>query len=268
MRTLLGLVTAATLAVAGLTACSPDAAGGDALKVGASPVPHAQILQLIKRDLADKAGLDLEIVEFTDYVQPNVALKEGQIDANFFQHVPYLEEQNKEGGYDCAALAPVHIEPLGVYSKKVKKLADTPRNAVVAIPNDPTNAGRALQLLGANGLLTLKPGAGTAATKADIADNPKGLKITELEAAQLPRSLADTDLSVINGNYALEAGLTPSKDAVALESGAGNPYANLLVTTVAKKNDAKIAKLEQLLHSPEVKKYIETEFKGTVLPAF
>src|SRR5690606_36252037 len=184
---------------------SPDAA----LKVGASPVPHAEILNYIKENLADKAGLKLEIVEFTDYMLQNPALADKQLDANYFQHVPFLESEKKSRGYDLVALAPVHIEPLGIYSKKVSSLAELSEGAVVTIPNDPTNSGRALKLLADNGLITLKDGVGVNATQRDIVDNPKRLEFRELEAAQLARSLDDATLSVINGNYALEAGLTP-----------------------------------------------------------
>ncbi len=238
------------------------------LKVGASPVPHAEILQFVKDNLAAKAGLDLEIVQFTDYVQPNLALQDGQIDANYFQHVPYMEDFAKQHNLDLVAVAKVHIEPLGIYSKKIKSLSEIPDKAVVAIPNDATNSGRALHLLEANGLLKLKDSASISATVQDIAENPKNLQIKELEAAQLPRSLDDTTISVINGNYALDAGFTPSKDALALESGVNNPYANVLTVLKGHESDPGIVKLAALLNSPEVKQFIQDKYQGSVIPAF
>jgi D-methionine transport system substrate-binding protein len=238
------------------------------LKVGVSPVPHGEILKFVKDNLAAQAGLDIEIVEFSDYVQPNLALKDGQLAANYFQHGPYMEDFGKEHNIDLVAVAKVHIEPLGIYSKKIKSLNDVPANAIVAIPNDATNSGRALRLLAANGLITLKDSAGIGATVQDISANPKQLQIKELEAAQLPRSLDDTTLSVINGNYAIGIGLNPSKDALALEKGADNPYANVLTVLKGHENDAGIQKLAKLLTSPEVKKFIEEKYQGSVLPAF
>ncbi len=257
-----------------LAACGAQQSGagtssGQAtLRVGVSPVPHGDILTYIKDNLASREGLELEIVEFTDYVQPNTALNEGQLDANFFQHVPYMEQFATERNIPLVAVTQVHIEAFGIYSRKITALADVPQDAVVAIPNDATNGGRALQLLAANGLLTLKEGVGTSATVNDITANPKNLQITELEAAQLPRALDDATLSVINGNFALEAGLTPSKDALALEKGENNPYANVLATLQSKQNDPNIQKLATLLNSPEVKKFIEDKYQGTVVPAF
>lgn len=238
------------------------------VKVGVSPTPHGDILKYIQANLAEKAGLDIEIVEFTDYVQPNLALADGQLDANYFQHLPYLEDFNKEHNLNLVSVAAIHIEPLGIYSRKIKSLNELSDGAMVAIPNDATNAGRALNLLAANGLITLKEGAGYAATVSDITSNPKNLKITELEAAQLVRSLEDTSISVINGNYALDGGLTPGKDALALESGENNPYANILVVNKGHENDKGIQILIKLLTSPEVKKFIEEKYNGSVIPAF
>lgn len=253
------------------TASSAGASGAAtnlSIKVGASPVPHAEILQFVKDNLAAKAGLQIEIVTFTDYVQPNIALNDKQIDANFFQHVPYMEEFGKQRGIDMVAVASVHIEPLGIYSRKVQSLNEVPNGAVVAIPNDPTNGGRALQLLAANGLLTLKEGVGTNATVRDITDNPKQLEITELEAAQLPRALDDATISVINMNYALEANLKPGTDALALEKGEGNPYANVLAVLKGRENDPNVQALAKLLTSPEVKQFIQEKYQGAVVPAF
>ncbi|GII23492.1 MetQ/NlpA family ABC transporter substrate-binding protein [Planosporangium mesophilum] len=273
MRRTLSATLAAAALVLGLAACgsgsSSDTSSADAaLKVGVSPVPHGEILTYVKDNLAAKEGLKLEIVEFNDYVQPNAALRDKKLDANYFQHVPYLDEEKKAKGYTFTALKPVHLEPLGVYSKKVKNLADVPQGAVVAIPNDPSNSGRALNLLASKGVIKLKEGAGVKATQRDIADNPKKLQFKELEAAQLPRSLDDTALSVVNGNYAIQANLTPAKDALALESAENNPYANLVVVRTGDENDPRLVKLEKLLHSPEVKKFIEDKYKGSVVAAF
>ncbi|GAB2578116.1 lipoprotein [Paractinoplanes abujensis] len=270
-RSLAAVVTSAALLL-GLAACggndSEAASSSDTLKVGVSPVPHGEILKYVADNLAAKEGLKLEIVEFNDYIQPNVALQEKQLDANYFQHIPYLEEEVASKGYKFTALKPVHIEPLGVYSKTVKSLNDVPAGGVVGIPNDPSNSGRALNLLAANGLLTLKDGVGVKATEKDITGNPKNLTFKALEAAQLPRSLEDTAVSVINGNYAIETGLKPATDSLALEKGENNPYANLVVVRTGEEGDERVVKLEKLLHSPEVKKFIEDKYQGSVLPAF
>ena len=266
------LAALATAALLGLTACG----GGDAelsgadepLRVGASPVPHGEILRFIDEELAADAGLELEIVEFTDYVQPNVALDDGSLDANYFQTVPYLEEQEASAGYDFTALEPVHIEPLGLYSETLTAVADLPDGATVAIPNDPTNAARALRLLEANDLLTLADTGDAAPTSLDIEENPKDLEIQEVEAAQLPRSLADVDAAVINGNYAIDADLSPAEDALVLEEAEGNPNANLVVVRSGDEDDERIQQLEELLHSDEVRQFIEDTYSGAVLPAF
>lgn len=273
----LRLLIVFTLLLGVLSACAPasPAATADApkdgllkVRVGVSPVPHGDIVKYIKENLAAKAGLEIEIVEFTDYVQPNLALKDGQIDANFFQHTPYMQDFGKQHGLDLVAVTAVHIEPLGIYSKKVKSLAEVSEGAVIAIPNDSTNSGRALNLLAANGLIKLKEDAGVAATVQDIVDNPKKLDIKELEAAQLPRALDDVTLAVINGNYAIDAGLKPNQDALALEAGENNPYANVLTVLKGHEADPAVVKLAALLTSPEVKKFIEDQYEGAVLPAF
>lgn len=237
------------------------------VKIGVTPVPHAQIINFIKENLAAKNNLELEVVEFTDYVQPNIAVQDGQLDANFFQHLPYLKDFNEQHKTTLVSVGTVHIEPLGVYSKKIKSLSELKAGDVVAIPNDATNAGRALNLLAANKLLTLKEGVGYAATVNDITGNPLKLDIKELEAAQLVRSLEDTVISVINGNYALDGGLTPAKDALALESGVNNPYANILVVKEGRENDPAIQLLIKLLTSDEVKAFIEKTYSGSVIPA-
>ena len=263
----LSLIIVISVAACTTTQSTPEATTLT-VKVGASPVPHAEILAYIRDNLAAAAGLEIEIVEFTDYVQPNLALDDGQLDANFFQHLPYLEDFNAERGTDLVSVAEIHIEPLGIYSKTITNLSEVPDEAVVTIPNDATNGGRALNLLAANGLIKLKDDVGFTATVADIVENPKNLKITELEAAQLVRALDDAALAVINGNYALEGGLVPSQDALALESGENNPYVNILVVKRGNENNEAILKLVELLTSPEVKAFIEEKYSGSVLPAF
>ncbi|EYT78483.1 MULTISPECIES: MetQ/NlpA family ABC transporter substrate-binding protein [unclassified Streptomyces] len=273
-------ITSAVLAAGaltlGLTACGgsdSDSGKSDAnatLTVAATPTPQGEILTYVKDHLAQKAGLKLEVKEFTDYVTPNTAVQQGQVDANYFQHKPYLDDFNKKNGTDIVPVpgGTVHLEPLGVYSKTYKKLTDLKQGASIALPNDTTNEARALKLLEANGLLKLKAGAGYEATPKDVTDNPKGLKFKELEAAQLPRSLGDVDAAVINGNYALEAKLSPAKDALAAESAKGNPYANFLAVKKGNEKDPRVEKLAKLLTSPEVKKFIEDKYDGAVVPAF
>lgn len=283
IRTLSSLMIVVILAAA-LSACAPAAAPAAAsteapaasaasaepikLKIGVSPVPHGDIIKYIQENLAAQAGLEITIVEFTDYVQPNLALNDGQIDANYFQHIPYMEDFGKEHGINLVAAAKVHIEPLGIYSKKIKSLSELPDGAVVAIPNDATNSGRALRLLEAQGLIKLKADASFVATVKDITENTKKLDIKELEAAQLVRALDDVSIAVINGNYAIEAGLKPASEALALESGENNPYTNVLTVLKGHENDEGIQRLAKLLNSPEVKKYIEEKYEGAVIPAF
>ncbi|WP_214105795.1 MetQ/NlpA family ABC transporter substrate-binding protein [Acrocarpospora catenulata] len=275
MRKLFGAMAGAVLALV-LTACgsgstesaAPTPAAAAPLKVGVSPVPHAEILKYVSDSLAAGVGLKLEIVEFTDYVQPNVQLQEGQLDANYFQHRPYLADfLASKGGEKLTYVQDVHVEPLGLYSRKIKSVSELSEGATVAVPNDATNLGRALTLLQDNGVITLKEGVGTAATERDVTGNPKKLKFEPLEAAQLPRSLDDVDAAVINGNYALEAGLTPATDALVLEKSAGNPYANGLVVRAGNENDPRVKKLAQLLAGPEVKKFIQDKYKGSVISA-
>ncbi|MFI8827199.1 MetQ/NlpA family ABC transporter substrate-binding protein [Streptomyces sp. NPDC053431] len=271
-----GIAATATLAL-GLTACgtssdpssAKDAAGSadKPLVVAASPTPHADILNFVKDELAAKEGLKLEVKEFTDYVLPNTATESGQVDANFFQHKPYLDDFNKKNNTHIVPVVNVHLEPLGLYSKKVKSVKDIKAGQTVAVPNDTTNEGRALHLLADNGLITLKAGVGTDAKLSDITDK-KGLEFKELEAATVPRALNDVDAAVVNGNYAIEAKLQPAKDALVLEKAEGNPYANFLAVKEGNEKDARVQKLAKLLNSPEVKKYIEDTYKGSVIPAF
>ena len=239
------------------------------ITVGASPVPHGEILEQAK-PLLEKEGIELKVVEFTDYVKPNMALNDKELDANFFQHVPYLEKFISEHKMDLVSAGKVHVEPMGVYSKTItdKDLnAALPNGSKVAIPNDPSNGGRALILLQKAGLITLKDPNNIYATKADIASNPKNLEFVELEAAQLPRSLDDVAIAVINTNYALEAGLDPLKGALYLED-KDSPYANIVAVRKGDENRPEIQKLMKALQSPEVKKFIEDKYKGAILPAF
>ncbi|MEV0906628.1 MetQ/NlpA family ABC transporter substrate-binding protein [Streptomyces hokutonensis] len=268
-------VTAAGLAVTffGLTACGSGSDSGKSggkddgtLVVGATAVPAGQVLTYIKDNLAAKAGLDLEIKEFTDYVLPNTALQEGSLDANLYQNQPFLDEFNKSKGTDLVPVVKAYLPPMGVYSKKIKDIAELADGATVAVPNETTNEGRALKLLAAKGLITLKAGSGTDASPADVTANPKHLKFKELDPAQLPRSLDDVDVAVINNNYAQDAGLSPAKDAILLESAKDNPYANLLAVKRGDEDDPRVEKLAKLLVSSDVKKFIAEKYKGSVLP--
>ncbi|MEK5256694.1 MetQ/NlpA family ABC transporter substrate-binding protein [Paenibacillus sp. FSL E2-0201] len=236
------------------------------LVVGASPVPHAEILKAIA-PLLEAQGITLEIKEFTDYVQPNVQLSEKNLDANFFQHQPYLDDQNQKNGSDLVSVTAVHVEPFGAYSKKIKSIDELADGAKIAIPNDATNGGRALILLAKNGLITLKDDTNITSTQADITENKKNLKIIELDAAMLGRQLDEVDLALINTNYALEADLVPTKDALFIE-GTDSPYANILVARPDNKDSDAIKKLAAALNSPEAKAFIEEQYKGSIIPAF
>ncbi|WP_432044204.1 MetQ/NlpA family ABC transporter substrate-binding protein [Streptomyces cadmiisoli] len=261
---------ALTLGLA-LTACgsgSDSGAGGgdDTLVVGATPVPAGEVLAYVKDNLAADAGLTLEIKEFTDYVLPNTALQEGSLDANLYQNEPYLDDFNEAKGTDLVPVVKAYLPPMGVYSKRVADVADLADGATVAVPNDTTNEGRALKLLAAEGIITLKDGAGADASPADVAENPRNLRFKELEPAQLPRSLDDVDAAVINNNFAQDAGLNPAKDAVLLESAENNPYANLLAVKRGNEDDPRVEKLADLLTSADVRKFIEDKYQGSVLP--
>ena len=271
-------LTTAVLAAGALTfalsACGSDKGSSSAsdysgpLVVAASPTPHAEILDYVKDHLAKKAGLDLEVKEFTDYVTPNTATEDGSVGANYFQNQPYLDDFNKKNGTHIVPVVTVHLEPLGLYSHKVKSADALKSGATIAVPNDSVNEARALKLLAANGLITLKSGVGNEATPADITKNPKNLKFKELEAAQTPRSLDDVDAAVINGNYAISSGLKPAKDALVLESATNNPYGNFLAVKKGNEKDPRVKKLAKLLTSPEVKKFIEDKYAGSVIPSF
>nr|WP_295825766.1 MetQ/NlpA family ABC transporter substrate-binding protein [uncultured Azospirillum sp.] len=253
------LAGAATLAVA-------FGASAETIKVGVTAGPHAQILEAVK-PIAAKDGLDIQIIEFTDYVIPNQALAGGDLDANSFQHQPYLDNQVKDRGFDLVSVAKTVVYPIGIYSKKVKSLDELQSGAKVAIPNDPTNGGRVLLLLQAKGLIKLKDGGTLKASPIDIVENPKKLEIVELDAAQLPRSLDDVTVAAINTNFALEAGIDPVKDAIAREA-ADSPYANVIAVRKADKDKPWVAKLVKSYQSPEVKEFILTKFKNAVVPAF
>lgn len=242
-------------------------ARAEALRVAADPVPHAEILNFIKKI---DPSLDIKIVELTSGANANELLANGDVDANYFQHVPYLKDQEKALGKNFTVAATVHIEPLGIYSRKHQALNAIPDNATVAVPNNATNLSRALFLLQSQGLIKLNAKftdpASTQATPKDIAENPKHLKILEIESPQIPRALDDVDLAVINGNYALEAGLTPSKDALGLESASHNPYANILVTNPNLADDPRIKALAKDLTSPQVAEFINKQYNGSVIP--
>ncbi|MEU6816320.1 MetQ/NlpA family ABC transporter substrate-binding protein [Streptomyces sp. NPDC046860] len=266
----LAAATAAALTL-GLTGCGSGSAagkGGDdgPLVVGVTPVPAGEVLHHIDDKLAAKAGLKLEIKEFTDYVLPNTALQEGSLDANLYQNKPFLDDFNKSKGTDLVPVVDAYLPPMGVYSHKVKDVTKLRDGATVGVPNDLTNEARALKLLAAAGVIGLKPGAGADASPADVTKNPRHLRFQEMEAAQLPRSLDDMDAAVINNNFAQDAGLSPTKDAVYLESAKNNPYANLLAVKKGSEDDPRVKKLAKLLTSPEVKKFIEDKYQGSVLP--
>lgn len=253
-----------TALAAGLAA--PGARAEDTIKIGVTNGPHAQLAE-VARKVAERDGLKLQIVEFNDYIRPNAALDAGDLQANSYQHKPFLDTQIQARGYKISAVGYTVTFPMGFYSKKYKSLADLPKGARVGIPNDPSNSGRALALLQKYGVLKLKPGAGLTATTIDIAENTKGVQIVQVEAAQLPRSLDDLDASAINTNYAVTAGLVPTRDAIAIED-AKNPYANLIAVRTSDKDLPWVAKLVRAFQSPEVRQYVETHFNGSLVAAF
>lgn len=248
---------------------SGDTADGKVITVGATPAPHAEILEVAKEVLAEE-GYTLDIVEFDDYIMPNDAVEEGELDANYFQHITYMNQFNEDNGYHLVSVGSIHYEPFGLYVGKTASIEELADGAQVAIPNDATNGGRALLLLEQEGLITLKEGAGITATVNDIVDNPKNLEIVELEARLLPDSLKDVDLAVINGNYAIDAGLKIS-DALAIESAEGEAataYANVLTVKEGNENDEGVQALLAALESDEVRTFIEETYDGAVVPLF
>lgn len=271
------VVSLLTLALV-LAGCSKPAPApsGDAnkpaekktVKIGATAIPHAEILEFVKPKLAEK-GIDLEIVVFNDYVQPNLATDKGDIDANYFQHIPYLETFNADHKLTLVTIAKVHIEPMGIYSKKAKAVTEFAEGGTIAIPNDPSNGGRALSVLEAAGLIKLKEGAGIKGTVQDVVENPKKFEILTVDAAQLPRVLDDPKVTgaVINTNYALEAKLNPTKDALYIE-GKDSPYSNILVTKADRAEDPVLKQVAAELNTEDVKKFILDKYQGAVVPAF
>lgn len=260
----LGLSVAAGL----LTGCGKEK-NDKVIKVGAVPTPHAEILEILKDNLKEK-GYTLQIVEYNDYVLPNKALEDGELDANYFQHQPYLDNFNEENGTHIVSVAAVHFEPFGIYAGKTKSLEDLKEGATIAVPNDTTNEARALLLLEAQGLIKLKEGAGITATVLDIEENPLKLEIKELEAAQVARAVADVDVAAINGNYAIDAGYKVS-DALAVEAAdslAAETYANIVAVKQGQENSDKTKALAEAILSDEVKQYIEEHYEGAVVPVF
>lgn len=282
MKKILTLILALTMAV-GLCACGggsdapaeDPAEGGEAaetvtLKVAASPTPHAEILAQVVDVLAEQ-GIDLQITEYGDYVIPNTAVEEGDEDANFFQHTPYLEQFNEENGTHLVSVAKIHYEPMGIYAGKTASLEELPDGAVIAVPNDVTNEARALLLLEAQGLIEVDDEAGLNATPNDITSNPKNLQFKELEAAMLPQTIEEVDLSIINSNYALQGGLNPAEDALASESSdsvAADTYANIIVVKEGSENNEAILALVEALQSDAVREYINNTYSGSVVPMF
>lgn len=268
MKKLLTALLTLSIAVFALAGCGPQKQSDvKMIKVGATAVPHAEILEEI-RPMLLKEGVNMEIVEFNDYIQPNLGVNDGELDANFFQHEPYLknfmEEHNEVKLVNAGG---IHVEPMGVYSKKVKSLDEVADGATVAIPNDPTNGGRALLLLQKAGLIQLKDGVDEKATLADITGNPKNLQFSEIEAPQLPLALEDVVLAVINTNYAMQAELTPTKDALFMEDKT-SPYVNIVAIRAGDENRPEIKALIKVLQSDKVKKFIEEKYKGAIVPAF
>lgn len=277
-KKIIALAAAAALTLS-LAACSgnnssstADNSSSDAsstvIRVGASPSPHAEILEFAKDQLADK-GYELEIVEFTDYVMPNVALYEGDLDANFFQHTPYLDNYNEQNGTDLVSACKVHFEPMGLYSETLTSVSDVAEGSKVGVPNDPTNEARALNLLEAQGLIKLREGAGLNATPLDIEENPLNLEFVELEAAQLPRNLSEFAIAAINGNYAIEAGIL-DKVIVneAADSESAQEYANILAVRNGELETDKTKALVEALTSDETREFINTQYEDQFIPVF
>lgn len=250
-------------------AASGSASDGTVITVGASPSPHAEILKAVEDEIKS-AGYELKVVEYNDYVQPNVALSEGDLDANYFQHKPYLDNYNQENGTDLVSAAAIHFEPMGIYAGKSSDIKNVPDGAKIAVPSDATNEARALLLLQDQGVLKLKDGAGLEATKNDIAENPHNVEFVEVEAASVPRTLQDADFGVINGNYALSAGLdtTATLASEGADSEAAKTYANIVAVRKGEDATEKTKALVAALTSDTAKKFIENQYKGSVIPVF
>ena len=262
MKKILAIALVALLTIVSVFAQATSETQSSTTKivVGATPEPHAALLSLVVDDLAAQ-GITLEVKEFTDYVTPNDAVEYGEIDANYFQHIPYLESFNTEHGYHLVNAGGIHVEPIALYSSKYSSLSDIPNGAVVAIPNDPTNEGRALLLLRSAGLIKLKDNAGLEAIPLDIVENPKNLKFSEIEAATLPRILSDVDAAVINGNYAIPAGLVATRDGLFVE-GADSPYVNVIAVKAGNENNPAVKALVEALKSDKVKAYVAEHYKN------
>ena len=262
MKKILAIALVALLTIVSVFAQATSETQSSTTKivVGATPEPHAALLSLVVDDLAAQ-GITLEVKEFTDYVTPNDAVEYGEIDANYFQHIPYLESFNTEHGYHLVNAGGIHVEPIALYSSKYSSLSDIPNGAVIAIPNDPTNEGRALLLLQSAGLIKLKDNAGLEAIPLDIVENPKNLKFSEIEAATLPRILSDVDAAVINGNYAIPAGLVATRDGLFVE-GADSPYVNVIAVKAGNENHPAVKALVEALKSDEVKAYVAEHYKN------
>ncbi|WP_243351569.1 MetQ/NlpA family ABC transporter substrate-binding protein [Stenotrophomonas acidaminiphila] len=266
MKTSLFRPLLAAAAVLALAACGKPATDESRLVVAATAVPHAEILEVVK-PILEKQGVTLDVRVFNDYVQPNDQLVQKQVDANYFQTEPYLDAYNRDRKTQLVTVVGVHIEPFGAYSRRVKSLAELPAGADVVIPNDPSNNSRALILLDKAGVIKLKDPSNALSTQRDIIDNPKQLKFRELDSAMLPRVLDQVDLALINTNYALDAGLEPTRDALAIES-KDSPYVNFLVARPDNRDDPRVQKLAKALTGPEVKAFIQSKYQGAVLPAF
>lgn len=274
-KSILSVVLAGVLAI-GLIGCGGTGSNGSGadskddkvIKIGVTPKPHKEIVDAAV-PLLEKEGYKVEITEFNDYVQPNTAVEEGSLDVNFFQHTPYLNEQVQSRGLHLKSVAAIHLEPMGLYSKKITSLGELKDGSTIAVPNDPSNEARALKLLAANGLIKIKDG--ELVTPADITENPKNLQFSELEAAAVPRAVDDVDAAVINGNYAIEAGFDPTTNAIVKEdkdSEAAKPYANIIVVKEGNENLEKIQALVKALTSDEVRDFINKEYNGAVIPVF
>ena len=273
LKKVLAVVLSAAVCLGTLTGCGgKDESKEDSKKIviGASPSPHADILKVAAKELK-KDGYELEIKEYSDYVQPNTALDSGDLDANYFQHKPYMDNFNEEKGTKLVAAATIHYEPFGIFPGKTKSLKDLKNGATVVVPNDTTNEARALLLLESEGFIKLKKDAGLTATKKDIVENSKNLDIKEIEAAQIPRSLKDVDIAVVNGNYAIEAGLKVDKDALAVEDAdsiGAKTYGNVIAVRKGDEEKDSIKALIKALKSDAVKEYINEHFDGAVVPLF
>lgn len=266
MKKLALITLTIVLVLTSLVGCSKNNGSDNVIRIGVSPRPHRELIEFIEEDLKEE-GVELEIIEFNDYVKPNLALAEKELDANFFQHEPYMNNFKEEKNIDIMSIGGVHIEPMGLYSTKFETIDELEDGSEIAFPNDPTNGGRALLLLEKYGLIKLNPEAGISATENDIIENPKNLKLRALEAAYLPRVLNEVDGAIINGNYALEAELVPTEDSLILEE-KDSPYPNIIAIRAGEEKEEKYVKLMKILQSEKVRKFIEENYKGGVIPAF